>query len=365
MSQNMTLTPGQDAIACLVTGCAGFVGSHLTQALLDLGCRVVGVDNLLSGKMENMAGFEDHPGFVFRRASIEEPGLWDRLFPQDGPFVAVFHLAAIVSVPYSMQHEEETYEINERASLRLLAAAELNGARRFVFAGSAAEYGAEDRLPIREEYADETTVQLSPYGRAKYLVTRAVAESPIGVSLRFFNIYGPRQDPASPYSGVISKFMACAAEDQALTIFGNGEQSRDFVFVQDVVDAYLAAAGLRGGPLAPGIYNVGAGHPVKILTLGWLILVLTGKPYLAMTCVEGEERTPEGEQVCLFYPVRSGDIPHSVADVGRLTAAGWSARTVLSLGLARTIAWYRPDLLVRAPEDRPDLAREPAPDASL
>jgi len=329
---------------CLVTGCAGFVGSHLTEALLGLGHRVIGVDNFFSGKPENMDAFRHNPNFAFHERSIVERGLWPELFQAYGPVHCVFHLAAIVSVPYSMHHSDETYDINFLSTERLLATSLEHGVSRLVFAGSAAEYGAEDRMPIREVYAGDETLQLSPYGNAKYLSTRAVSTSPIGVSLRFFNIYGPRQDPSSPYSGVISKFMSQALTDAPLTIFGDGEQTRDFVYVHDVVQAYLTAAGLaEGRVLPPGVYNVGMGVAVKIVDLASVLLILTGKPNAIVFGCKIEECEDLDMPVRLFYPSREGDIVHSVADIAAISkGSDWRAETVLSVGLARTIHWYRP-----------------------
>ncbi|MBU1230090.1 MAG: NAD-dependent epimerase/dehydratase family protein [Proteobacteria bacterium] len=332
---------------CLVTGCAGFVGSHLTQKLLDMGHRVIGVDNFFSGNPLNMQAFITHERFQFHERSIAEPRLFEELFRQSGHIHAVFHLAAIVSVPYSMHHADETYDINFLSTERLLEQAEKHGASRMVFAGSAAEYGAEERMPIKESYASDDTLQLSPYGNAKYLSTRAMCQSHIGVSLRFFNIFGPRQDPSSPYSGVISKFMSQALTDAPLTIFGDGEQTRDFVYVHDVVLAYLTAAGMIGQRLLPtDAYNIGTGKAVKIVALARIVLILTDKPNAILLNIAPEECAEVGgDPVCLFYPSREGDIVHSVADVTAMTTrSDWRAETVLSVGLARTIAWYKQDM---------------------
>ncbi len=340
---------------CLVTGCAGFVGSHLTQSLLDMGHRVIGVDNFFSGVPENMQAFISHERFLFLERSIAQPALFEEIFRRHGPIQAVFHLAAIVSVPYSMSHSDETYDINFLATERLLEAAQRHGAQRLVFAGSAAEYGAEGRMPVKECYVGDSTRQLSPYGNAKYLSSRAVCQSPIGVSLRFFNIFGPRQNPSSPYSGVISKFMSQALADQSLTIFGDGEQTRDFVYVHDVVLAYLTAAGLAGQKLLPtGVYNIGTGKAVKIVSLARIVLILTDKPNAIVVNIGPiKEAELDGQPVCLFYPSRDGDIVHSVADVTEMTSkSDWRPETVLSVGLARTIAWYR-QKLAREPSASP------------
>ncbi|WP_320169600.1 NAD-dependent epimerase/dehydratase family protein [Maridesulfovibrio sp.] len=312
-----------DKKTCLVTGCAGFVGSHLTAALLAAGHDVVGVDNFFTGYEHNMAGFRDHPGFEFHEVSITEKGLLERFKDNHPELDVVFQLAAIVSVPYSVEHPELTMEVNFEANERMHASARKLGMRGFVFAGSAAEYGEEDRLPVREEYADEAT-QLSPYGIAKYKSSFLIEASGFGCSLRFFNIFGPRQDPTSQYSGVISKFVDFGLAGKNMVIFGDGEQTRDFIYVDDVVSAYLIAAGLDSegrGPLT-GIYNVGTGSSISVLRLAGIVAKLTSAP----TEIE-------------FRPERAGDIKHSYADVTRITGKGFKAEVPFEDGLARTVRW--------------------------
>lgn len=308
--------------ACLVTGCSGFVGSHLTEALLREGYEVAGVDNFFSGKSENMDCFINDPRFSFYENSINEEGLLARVYKRHRRIKYVFHLAAIVSVPYSMGHPAEAMEINHEAAIRLLQEAEGIGLQRFVFAGSAAEYGNEERLPIREEYAGDNTVQLSPYGRAKYLASRRVAGSPIGTALRFFNIYGPRQDPKSQYSGVISRFFFAAEKGEPLTIHGNGRQFRDFIFVEDVVSAYLAAAGIGNccPPPPPDCYNIGSGVATAIIDLAGSVCKVMGR-HLRI----------------VFDPPRDGDIKFSLADIEKFTAvSAWCPAVGLHDGLLRT-----------------------------
>ncbi|MEJ5365977.1 MAG: NAD-dependent epimerase/dehydratase family protein [Desulfosoma sp.] len=315
---------------CLVTGAAGFVGSHLCEKLLALGHTVVGVDNFFSGRRENLDSFSAHPRFFFHERSIVEPDLLEELHAAHGPLDTVFHLAAIVSVPYSLDHPEETYDVNYRATVRLLDEAERLRVRSFVFAGSAAEYGTQDRMPLRETDAGDGTRWLSPYGEAKYRATMAVASrrSPLrGVSLRCFNIYGPRQDPSSPYSGVISRFVDMAVAGRPLTVFGDGLQTRDFVFVDDVVAAYCQAAGAADGAGSGpcGIYNVGSGRPTAVLDLARLICRLTERP-----------------ESITFCPERPGDIRHSTASIqSALRELGWAPRIGLEEGLRRTIQWMR------------------------
>ena len=308
---------------CLITGVAGFVGSHLAEALLALNLPVVGVDNFFSGHRENMESFQNHPDFRFHEGSVEEHGLLGRLRKEYPALDVCFHLAAIVSVPYSVDHEEETMRVNWRATEDLLREAEDLGLSRFVFAGSAAEYGEDERLPLLEGYVTPETKHLSPYGRAKHLSSQRVASSSIGVALRCFNIYGPRQDPRSPYSGVISRFIDFALAREPLTIFGDGQQTRDFIYVADIVSAYLAAAGLGDFrmPLPPGVYNAGTGVSISILELADTIRDLAGNAF------------PHR-----FMPERPGDIRHSLASIAALeNNSPWRPRVQLREGLRRTI----------------------------
>lgn len=316
----------QTGNTCLVTGCAGFIGSHLTAALLELGHRVVGVDNFFSGYPHNMESFINNPEFHFLDMSISEEGFLSRVFDQFPQIDVVFHLAAIVSVPYSIEHTDLTNEINFEASRKMLDDSRSLGVSSFVFAGSAAEYGNETRLPVREEYARDVTQCLSPYGEAKFRTSSYIQESGYGCSLRFFNIFGPRQDPSSQYSGVISRFVDFGLDGRQMVVFGDGEQSRDFMHVSDVVKAYLIASGLDPlgrGPLQ-GIYNVGTGKSTSVLELAGIVARLTGN-----------------DRGIDFQPERPGDIKHSVADISRLKAAGFKPSMSLEDGLADTIEWAK------------------------
>jgi UDP-glucose 4-epimerase len=335
-----------DKKTCVVTGCAGFVGSHLTEALLKLGHPVLGVDNLFSGVEENMESFRSHPHFEFLNRSITEANLLADLKERRPDLENVFHLAAIVSVPYSMSHPEETMLVNCVSSLALYEEASMLGLRSFVFAGSAAEYGAVESLPLKEGDAIQgehdlglAALHASPYGRSKYMVSRYIEGAGYGCSLRFFNIYGPRQLPSSPYSGVISKFVGQALAGLALTIEGDGRQSRDFIYVEDAVLAYLLAAGLINGITAPitGVYNIGLEHRTTILELACLILEECGRK----------------KEIC-FLPKRQGDIRHSQASVLKFREkTGFSGNVDLREGIRHTLQWaqYREDLYPNAPSD--------------
>jgi UDP-glucose 4-epimerase len=312
---------------CLVTGVAGFVASHLAEQLLSEDYGVVGLDNFFSGHRKNLASLLEHPDFAFHERSITESGLLHELKAQHPDLKYVFHLAAIVSVPYSMDHPETVMEVNYQATVNLLREAEQENFRAFVFAGSSAEYGEEKRLPLMEAYATENTGHLSPYGHSKYLASREVARSPIGIALRCFNIYGPRQDPGSPYSGVISRFVLAAISRKPVTIFGNGLQTRDFIYVKDVVQAYLHAVSLCLNAERAGqrLYNIGTGAGTSILGLAETINELAGNDRKISFCAE-----------------RPGDIRFSLASTDAFgKASGWQAGVSLREGLQKTIEWAR------------------------
>lgn len=307
---------------CLVTGCAGNVGSNLTKALLRDGARVVGLDDLSTGTLANMTDFQGNPAFAFHRRSITEHDVLTGLIREHGRFEAVFHLAAIISVPYSMDHPEETMAVNHQASLTLHAQARQAGVASFVFAGSAAEYGRPFSAPVREEDAGDP---VSPYGVSKHLVSLAIAASGYGCSLRFFNIYGPTRAKAGPYDGVVRKFLERTGRGEKPVIFGDGGAVRDFLFLGDAVRALRTAAGLApGGPLR-GVFNVGTGRGTSVSALARRVMALAG--------LAGE---PE------FAPDRPGDIRFSVADNAKLRAgAGWVPETGLDAGLALTVEGMR------------------------
>jgi UDP-glucose 4-epimerase len=314
-------------IGCIVTGAAGFVGSHLAERLLAENHHVVGVDNFFSGHRENLTTLLNHPNFSFHERSVTEAGLLRDLKAQYPNLKCCFHLAAIVSVPYSVDHPEATMEVNLHSTIHLLREAERLNFTGFVFAGSSAEYGEEKRLPLREEHATADTRHLSAYGRSKYLASREVAVSRCGVALRCFNIYGPRQDPTNTYSGVISRFVSMALSQRPLTILGDGQQTRDFIYVSDVVEAYLGAASLskNASGVEMNIYNIGTGRSTSIMQLAETINNLL-----------------KNQGSLAFCPERPGDIRFSVASVEAFRkAAGWEPRVSLREGLRKTIAWAK------------------------
>jgi UDP-glucose 4-epimerase len=314
--------PSSAKPCCLVTGCAGNVGSNITVALLNKGCSVVGIDNFYSGTPGNMTDFCDNPSFSFHERSITDSSFLDHLFQERLPFTAVIHLAAIISVPYSMEHPEETLRINHEASLNLHARSQNAGCGTFVFAGSAAEYGRPLSRPASEQDAGDS---ISPYGLSKHLVSRAIEESGYGCSLRFFNIYGPTRAKPGPYDGVVRLFLDRSSKGLPPVILGDGQQTRDFLFLGDAVEALVRASGVESAEPLTGIFNVGTGLGTSIDRLARNILELYGIP--------GE---PE------FAPERPGDIRFSVADNTKLRrATGWVPATRVEQGLPLTIKGMR------------------------
>jgi UDP-glucose 4-epimerase len=302
----------------LVTGGAGFIGSHICERLLSGGHEAVVLDNFFSGHRANLGGLDVRLVEGDVRDAEKVKGL------ARGCDV-IFHEAAIVSVPYSVEHPQESHDVNIQGTLNVLQAARTAGVRRVVFASSAAIYGEEPTLPKTEAMRPEP---MSPYGVEKltgehYLTTWNRLFGVETVALRYFNVFGPRQDPKSPYSGVISIFVDRILAGQPLTFFGDGSQTRDFVYVANVVDANLLAATAQG--VSGRMYNVGCGKRTSLLSLASLI-----------------ERAADKTVERRFGPARAGDIKDSVADIARAqTELGYAPAVDVEEGLKRFVAYVR------------------------
>ena len=240
----------------LITGIAGFIGSSLAAAALEQGAEVIGIDDLSQGKLENIERFRKR--IDFRQASIlDEGALQDASHGVD----YVFHEAAVASVPRSVEDPLGTNEINLRGTLLVLEAARLAGVRRVMYAASSAAYGNGPELPKRESMLPEP---VSPYAVQKvagehYLASYASTYGLETVSLRYFNIFGPRQDPSSQYSGVLARFISLMMQGETPTIFGDGQTSRDFTYIDNVVNANLLAARAPSS-VSGGVFNVATGQ---------------------------------------------------------------------------------------------------------
>jgi UDP-glucose 4-epimerase len=298
----------------VVTGGAGFIGSHLVEALLDEGRPVRVIDDFSSGYRANL-----HPDaeFVEGDAASVTPSLLE------GAEV-VYHLAAMVSVPRSVDSPQASHRATAESTLAVLSAAERAGARRVVLASSSAVYGDDPRLPKVEDHAP---APVSPYAIAKlcsemyarYWAGRGPLQT---VTLRFFNVYGPRQDPRSPYAAAIPLFIGKMLSGLPVPIFGDGTQTRDFTYVGDVVRGLQLAA--ESPAASGGVYNIAGGRAITILGLVDTIARLL-------------DRTPE----LLYLPPRAGDIRESWADVSAARRdLSYQPETPLDRGLRSTLGWF-------------------------
>jgi len=305
----------------LVTGGAGFVGSHIASALDASGARVRVIDDLSTGYAENLEEIGGRVEFV--RGSLLDPEALRRAL--DGVEV-VFHEAAIPSVPRSVEDPAETHRACAEATFALLLAARESGVRRMIYAASSSAYGDQPTLPKVEGMAPQP---LSPYAAAKlvgeyYCQVWSRTYSFETVSLRYFNVFGPRQDPGSQYSGVISRFIDALMSGARPVIYGDGEQSRDFTYVSNVVDANLRAAETTRG--VGEVINVANGERITLNELLDTLKRVTGK-----TDAEAEYREP-----------RVGDVHHSHADITLAREfLGYEPRVGLEEGLRKTIEWWK------------------------
>lgn len=304
----------------LVTGGAGFIGSHLVRRLLDVGSRVAVLDNFSSGRRENLLDLLSDIELL--EADIRDEDALRRAVRGRS---AVFHLAAVVSVPQSVTDPATTHAVTVGGSVHLLCAARDAGAHRVVMASSSAVYGENEVSPKTEESAPSPT---SPYGAAKLAMEgfgQAFAAS-YGLSvtsLRYFNVYGPRQDPAGQYAAVIPRFITALLSGRSPVIFGDGGQTRDFVHVHDVVQANLLAAVEETA--AGRVLNIAGGTPHSILAL-----------YETLRRITASAAEP------IFAEVRPGDIRHSHASTALARdLLGFRPQVSLDKGLALTVDWYR------------------------
>ena len=302
----------------LITGAAGFIGSHTVDALLAEGHTVVGLDNFRTGRRENLTAASKSPKFSLHEMDVTDGTAFHDAVAEHRPN-AIIHLAALVSVQESIAEPDLNYRLNVHATHVVAEAARRNTIPRVVYASSAAVYGRADSSPIREESAKHP---LSPYGWAKLaseglLFSHAQTFGGAAVCLRYFNVYGERQDPGSPYSGVITLFQKQLAVGAPLRVFGDGEQTRDFIHVADIARANALAATLPGVETAA--LNVCTGRPVSLNVLARILGEASG-------------RQPQIEHL----PPRTGDIIHSCGDnAAARQVLGFEAKTRLEEGLAR------------------------------
>ncbi|HKG46807.1 MAG TPA: SDR family oxidoreductase [Pyrinomonadaceae bacterium] len=305
----------------LITGGAGFIGSHIAAALMASGARVRVLDDLSTGHRENLEEIGGDLDFI--EGSVADDALLNKVL--EGVEV-VFHEAAIPSVPRSVEAPRQTHVASVDGTFSLLMAARDNRVRRVVYAASSSAYGDQPTLPKAEQMLPDP---LSPYAVAKLVgeyycqvFTRVYGLET--VSLRYFNVFGPRQDPGSQYSGVVSRFISTLLSGERPVIFGDGEQSRDFTYIDNVVAANVSAATSKGA--SGKVINVANGQRITLNQLLAELKDLTGKQD-----VTAEYRDP-----------RVGDVKHSLADISLAREfLGYESKVDLREGLQRTIEWWK------------------------
>src|ERR1700722_4649141 len=306
----------------LVTVVAGFIGSSIARALLNSGEKVRGIDNLSTGNLENIAEIRDR--IDFREADIADLDAMRRAC--DGVDF-VFHEAAIPSVPKSVVDPLGSNLANIDGTVNVLVAARDAKVKRVVYAASSSAYGDTPTLPKHEAMSPDP---ISPYAVAKlasehYMVSFYRCYGLETVSLRYFNIFGPRQDPSSPYSGVLAKFITQMLHGEQPTMNGDGEQSRDFTYIDNAVAANLLACKAPAEKAAGKVFNVATGRRVTLNE--------TFKLLQPLTSYKGQPN---------YGPERGGDIKHSLADISKAEAAlGYKPAVDFEEGLRRTVEWYR------------------------
>ena len=304
----------------VITGGAGFIGSSLARALAARGDQVWVLDNFSSGKRENLQDLADK--LVVVEGDILDAAALDRVLA--GADV-VFHEAAIPSVPRSLAAPVASHNANATGTLNALEAARRCQVRRVVYAGSSSAYGEPPSLPVVETMAP---APLSPYAVSKlagehYCRVYARVFGVEAVILRYFNVFGPRQDPNSQYAAVIPRFITAALDDRSPTVYGDGEQSRDFCFIDNVVEANLRAADAEGA--SGKVFNIACGTGTSLNRVLGLLGEALDRPVVAR-----------------YEPGRAGDVRHSLADISQARAVlGYPAAVDFVTGLQRTLAWFR------------------------
>lgn len=304
----------------IVTGGAGFIGSHLAEELAERGYKVIILDNLSTGKLENIADLLRKDNVEFVQGSITDLLLLQKLF-QGAEYV--FHQAALARVPRSIEDPLTTNDVNIKGTLNVLLAAKENGIRKVIYASSSSVYGDTSSLPQTESMPPNP---LSPYALTKLagehycdIFSRIYGIST--VSLRYFNVYGARQNPRSQYATVIPAFIERICRNLPPIIYGDGEQSRDFTFIEDVVQANVLAAEADS---AKGVYNIGSG---KSYTINRLAEIITNLLHKDLKPIHNEPRP--------------GDPKHTLADVSKARSFGYEPKWTLEHGLSEVIKEFK------------------------
>jgi nucleoside-diphosphate-sugar epimerase len=311
----------------LITGIAGFIGSSLARALVERGEDVRGVDNYLTGKAANLAGYHDQ--IDFREVDLRDASA---IRTACEGIDYVLHIGALPSVPLSVAHPEPSHRCNVEGTFNVLEGARAEGVKRIVYAASSSAYGNQPVLPSKESMRP---MPISPYAVQKlvgeyYMSSYWQVYGLETVSLRYFNVFGPRQGADSPYSGVLAKFIQQMLEGTRPTIFGTGDQGRDFTYIDNIISANLLACGAPAEKVAGKVFNTACGGQYTLKQIYQLLAKLTGF-----------ERPP------LYANSRTGDILHSQADISAAAEAfGYRPLVGVEEGLQRTVEWYRETLKI-------------------
>jgi UDP-glucose 4-epimerase len=311
----------------LITGIAGFIGSSLARALLERGDEVRGVDNYLTGKATNLAGIYDQ--IDFREVDLRDASA---IRTACEGIDYILHIGALPSVPLSVAHPEPSHRCNVEGTFNVLEGARAEGVRRIVYAASSSAYGNQPVLPSKESMRP---MPISPYAVQKlvgeyYMSSYWQVYGLETVSLRYFNVFGPRQGADSPYSGVLAKFIQQMLEGTRPTIYGTGDQGRDFTYIENIISANLLACAAPAEKVAGRVFNTACGGQYTLKQIYQLLAKLTGF-----------ERPP------LYAKSRTGDILHSQADISAAAEAfGYRPLVGVEEGLQRTVEWYRETLKI-------------------
>jgi UDP-glucose 4-epimerase len=300
----------------VVTGGAGFIGSHIVDKMLEAGSQVTVIDDFSSGREQNLSAASKREGFRLIRGSVcDLEMLQQHLAGVD----YVFHQAAVASVPLSIENPRRSHEVNLTGSLNVLLAARNRGVKRVILASSSAVYGDSPAILKQETQVPcpQSPYALTKLGAEYYCQIFGFVYGLSSICLRYFNVYGPRQDLHSDYAAVIPRFILALQEGKSPIIFGDGQQTRDFIFVKDVVSANLEAA----AGSSRGNYNIASGRAVSLNELTRVLSELMGRSDIAPRYTEE----------------RAGDIKHSRADVSLARETGFAARYELEAGLSETI----------------------------
>ncbi|MFW9769245.1 MAG: SDR family NAD(P)-dependent oxidoreductase [Candidatus Thorarchaeota archaeon] len=306
----------------LVTGAAGFIGSHLVDRLLEQGYRVIGIDNMRTGAIENIADAMRSSSFIFLEEDVCDRNLGDKIWDD---IDTIYHLAAISSVKLSVQAPFAVNSVNVEGTLNILDIAREKKAKHFVYTSSAAVYGNPASLPVTE---DAPVYPLSPYAASKlaaemYCIAYGETYGIRPTILRYFNVYGPRQE-LSEYSGVIPIFIDQAMNDQPITVDGDGLQTRSFIHVDDVVEATTLAG--QSTETDFHILNVSGSESISIVELASMVLKFVADTRSQIT----------------HGPARLGDVRDSIGDIERISKLlNFTPMVSLETGLERTVSWYK------------------------